>query len=55
MHREFKEKFSCVVNVPPVVVTEMFHTLTLDCTAVSNPGDCGSLLMLIMTTCLILQ
>ena len=37
MRREFKEKFSCVAKIPPVVLTEMYRTLTSDCTAVPNP------------------
>ena len=37
MHREFKEKFSRVAKIPPVVLTKMYRTLTSDCTAVPNP------------------
>ena len=57
-HNRCEERFSCVANVPSVVLTEMYHTLTSDCTAVPNPEITNRLrqfMMLIITTCLILQ
>ena len=37
MCRDFKEKFNHVAYVPPVVLTEMYHTVTSGCTAVPYP------------------
>lgn len=38
LRREFKEKFNRIAKVPPVVLAEMYRTLTSDATAVPNPS-----------------